>query len=67
MVTMTLAKTMTVTTQEQYKDSGCNEGDGYIDIYLFLLVFFSLRIVGLLSSALQGGGQVLENVAFQEK
>lgn len=37
---MTLAKTMTVTTQEQYKDSGCNEGDGYIDIYLFLFVFF---------------------------
>lgn len=67
MVTMTLAKTMTVTTQEQCKDSGCNEGDGYIDIYLFLLVFFFLRIVRLLSSALQGGGQVLENVAFQEK
>ena len=38
-----------------------------IDIYLILLCFFFLRIVGLLSSALQGGGQVLENVAFQEK
>ena len=33
----------------------------------FCWFFFFLRIVGLLSSALQGGGQVLENVAFQEK
>ena len=66
-MTMTLAKTMTMTIQEQYKDSGYNEGDGKHWYLPYFALFFFLRIVGLLSSALQGGGQVLENVAFQEK